>query len=601
MFGKNWQSSDPTERFQFLQRIILFLLFILQAVLLAFAASRQSPTRIEPAFLASGISHWEFGRFELYRVNPPLVRMVAALPVLAVGCQTDWSEFFDGPGARPEYAIGASFIEANGARTVDLIKYARWASIPFSILGAFVASRWSTELYGPFAGILTTTLFVIEPNLLAHGALITPDAACTAFGILAGYTFWRWLKRPSLTTVIAAGVSLGLALLSKMSWLILLPLWPALFVFWRWCGSRMRAPELVTNLNAIGLSSEQSSPVRCRLPGGFQLTAILGLGIYVVNLFYAFDGTGTALKEFDFVSTMLSGNEQPGEPGNRFRGSWLSELPSPVPKQYLLGFDTQKKDFEEFSGRSYLRGTWSDHGWWYYYIYGLFVKVPCGVLLIFVLGILSRWANMAQLRDEVVLMTPALVLLVLVSSQTEFNIHLRYVFPTLGFGLVFLGRAVSVGARWHSPRNLMIIVSTVWSASSMLYSYPHLISYFNETVGGAKYGHRHLMGSSLDWDQGTLHVVDRIIELGWKGPVKWETKNAKLAAAILEERRGIPTLESAEEKGTLSMCVYEADRFYDPERRPEYEEIVQCFPFGTVIVWKRNSLSGELKSAGSEK
>ena len=338
-----------------------------------------------------------------------------------------------------------------------------------------------------------------------------------------------------------------------------------------------------------------------QFPSGFQLAAILGLGIYVVNLFYAFDGTGTALKEFDFVSTMLSGNEQPGEPGNRFRGSWLSELPSPLPKQYLLGFDTQKKDFEEFSGRSYLRGTWSDHGWWYYYIYGLCVKVPCGVLLIFVLGILSRWANMAQLRDEVVLMTPALVLLVLVSSQTAFNIHLRYVFPTLGFGLVFLGRAVGVGARWHSPRNLMIIVSTVWSASSMLYSYPHLISYFNETVGGAKYGHRHLMGSSLDWDQGTLHVVDRIIELGWKGPVKWETKNARLAAAILEERRGIPTLESAEEKGTLSMCVYEADRFYDPERRPEYEEIVQCFPFGTVIVWKRNSLSGELKSAGSEK
>ena len=147
----------------------------------------------------------------------------------------------------------------------------------------------------------------------------------------------------------------------------------------------------------------------------------------------------------------------------------------------------------------------------------------------------------------------------------------------------------------------MIVVSTVWSASSMLYSYPHLISYFNETVGGAEYGHQHLLGSSLDWDQGTLYVVDRIIELGWKGRVKWETKNAKLAAAILEERRGFPTLEFADEKGALSMCVYEADRFYDPERRPEYEGVVQCFPFGTVIVWKKDSLSGKLKSAGGEK
>jgi hypothetical protein len=54
------------------------------------------------------------GRFELYRVNPPMVRMAAALPVLAVEFRTDWSAFREAPGARPAFAVGAGFIAANG-------------------------------------------------------------------------------------------------------------------------------------------------------------------------------------------------------------------------------------------------------------------------------------------------------------------------------------------------------------------------------------------------------------------------------------------------------------------------------------------------------
>jgi hypothetical protein len=71
-------------------RTIVFALMATQAGLLAYSATRHSPTHLGPAFLASGISHWQFGRFELYRVNPPLVRLLAALPTLAVGCKTDW-------------------------------------------------------------------------------------------------------------------------------------------------------------------------------------------------------------------------------------------------------------------------------------------------------------------------------------------------------------------------------------------------------------------------------------------------------------------------------------------------------------------------------
>jgi hypothetical protein len=270
------------------QRIAVTLLLATQAGLLAYSATRHSPTHLEPAFLASGISHWQFGRFELYRVNPPLVRMVAALPVLAVGCETDWTHFYEGPGSRAEFPLGEDFIKANGQASIPLFFYARWACIPFNLIGAYFAYRWAMELYGSFAaGFVTLILYVFEPNLLAHGELITPDGACTAFGILAGYTFWRWLKQPAWTRAAFAGGVLGLAELSKMSWLILFGLWPLLWLIWRWLEpkkveSQESSVESEQQPNADAIVP-QPSPLNPR-PTLPQLATILLLAVYLINL-----------------------------------------------------------------------------------------------------------------------------------------------------------------------------------------------------------------------------------------------------------------------------------------------------------------------------
>jgi len=167
------------------QMVSVLLLLVIQAGLLAYSATCHSPTHLEPAFLTAGICHWEFGRFELYRVNPPLPRMVAALPVWTLGCKTDWRRFTDAPGSRAEYAIGEDFLNANGPASIPLFIYARWACIPFSLLGGYFAYRWAGELYGKGAGLVTLFVWTFEPNLLAHAELMTPDCASWSFGILA--------------------------------------------------------------------------------------------------------------------------------------------------------------------------------------------------------------------------------------------------------------------------------------------------------------------------------------------------------------------------------------------------------------------------------
>lgn len=67
-----------------LQRLLLAVLLSSHIALLAWSAARHSATLNEPAHLVAGLSHWKFGRFDLYRVNPPLVRMVAAIPITIV-------------------------------------------------------------------------------------------------------------------------------------------------------------------------------------------------------------------------------------------------------------------------------------------------------------------------------------------------------------------------------------------------------------------------------------------------------------------------------------------------------------------------------------
>lgn len=68
-------------------RIVVVVLLLLHGAWLGWSATWQSPTLNEPGQLASGIAHWTFLRFEPACVNPPLIRMMAAIPAIVSGCQ----------------------------------------------------------------------------------------------------------------------------------------------------------------------------------------------------------------------------------------------------------------------------------------------------------------------------------------------------------------------------------------------------------------------------------------------------------------------------------------------------------------------------------
>jgi hypothetical protein len=334
------------------------------------------------------------------------------------------------------------------------------------------------------------------------------------------------------------------------------------------CGSNgLSQPD--ANRNAINTktsdvahSTGSQSGNAFQPPPFLQFLFIGFLAVYILNLGYGFDGTGTQLKRFDFVSMALSGEKQPlteggRYSGNRFRHCWIGELSIPLPKQYVLGADSQKRDLEEFHMESYLRGEWKKGGWWYYYAYGLFVKVPCGIVLLFALTLIARCLyppNLNSIRNEVVLVLPAAAILILVSSHTAFNIHLRYVFPSLGLGLVFAGGAVSFwGGRNIAATVLLYFVFSELVIDSVSHV-PHQISYFNHFVGGTRSGPQHLLGSSFDWGQDLMRIAAFLNREYPSTPVIWECPNDRLGDLLCRRQHGIGR--------NIVIRVIQADRYF---------------------------------------
>ncbi|MDO5553402.1 MAG: glycosyltransferase family 39 protein [Planctomycetia bacterium] len=472
-------------------RTVLALL-IIHIFLVVYSAWIHSPNPDEVAHLPCGMAIWRNGQFDLYAVNPPLVRLIAALPVLFTDAKLPHAT---AALPRPEFEFGNRFLELNKNDFRRYFFYARLACIPFTVLGGLLCFLWARELYGEVSGIAALTLWCFSPNIISWGSTICPDLAATSLGLLACYLFWKWLKYPTFSNMIYCGLALGACELSKMTWIILYALWPAVWLIWMVCS---------------GNSLKQYKET------GKSLLVILFLSLYILNTLYLYEGTFSTLGSYHFQSDFFARVQEK----NVF-GLNLRHLPLPVPASYVVGMDIQKFDFESGKMDSYLLGKWSkQQGWWYYYFVGMFVKVPTGTLLLLLLSFFfffSRVRNKGFCLDSAVLLLPALALFVFVSSQYGFSRHFRYVLPVLPFlfisaGVVFIPANCK---KWlYCPCFLLI-----WTAVSSITVFPHSFSYFNELTGGPKHGHQFLLDSSIDWQQDLYLLRAWQDENSRKGPL----------------------------------------------------------------------------------
>ena len=487
----------------------------------------ENPTVDEVIHLPAGITYWQTGKFRMYHHNPPLVKLLASLPVLSAHPVIDYSRSWwtSEPPNKAEFAH--EFMANNAGGYFELFSRARLLMPLFSIVGGLVVFFWSKTLYGAGGGVLSLALWVLCPNVLAHSRLVTTDMGATALGVLATYVFWLYLKRPSWKLACLAGITLGLAQLSKFSLIVLYGFWPLLAIV-----------RVATDAEFRGKWLKVLAHAGC----------VVGLSFLVIDMGYFFEGVGIPLGEYEFACQTLTrpvppGMRRPQSPDpllngawhfrvNRFRDTFLSKLPVPLPKHYMLGFDDQKLEAEGIPNKFfnfeltspngdavqgypvYLNGELRQKSWWYYYLLTLAYKVPEGTWLLVVTSVVvmlaSKRARGNGFDEFAVLFVPSFVLFVM-SIFTNINLGLRYVLPIFPYLFIATGKLVpwALGfAEFKKKRVAMAFlgICLTMTALATAFIHPHYLAYFNLVSGGPDQGARHLIDSNIDWGQDLVNL-----------------------------------------------------------------------------------------------
>lgn len=148
---------------------------------------------------------------------------------------------------------------------------------------------------------------------------------------------------------------------------------------------------------------------------------------------------------------------------------------------------------------NYLNGGFSAEPYRYYYVYAALIKTPIPLLILAPLG------TYALLRDPRWRITAVIVLLPIVTFAvaTSFdprNFGLRRLLPMVPFLILLAGQAVLLPLA-RGARIAVLGGLCAWQWVSVAAVAPHHLAYFNELVGGPRWGMYHLDGDNIDWGQ----------------------------------------------------------------------------------------------------
>lgn len=436
-------------------------------LLLADSARCLSATYDEVAYLRIAANWWRTGRQSeiSYMGSPLLFWKLQQLPTLWILDQTGHGGLVDNP------------VEQQ-ARLLPILRIgALWVWL--AALG--MTAYWARRVHGPRGMAFAAWLFVLSPNLLAHGALITMELPIVASSIVVAFLFWRFLETRSRRAFAGSAAACGVAFSCKFT-AILFP--PLLGILWLVSAWRRQEPDTV---------GARSAGRAARTIGRVALGMLLYL---VVLLLVDFLVTGGARLPL----SARSGQDHPTLQRVAARWPWLESwatrvLEMPLPEDWV-GFAWQSKH-QSSGGSSYLLGMRRINGWWYYYLVALAVKVPLGFWLLTLFWGLSRRGREVAGPVRFTLGFIALFLGVTAIASTR-NYGLRYLLPLSPLAIVTVSGIVEGGGR----RPCIALAALILQAVAVVSVHPNELTYFNALAGGRLNGRHILNDSNLDWGQG---------------------------------------------------------------------------------------------------
>lgn len=497
-----------------LTNLLALILLAIMFFMAVFSIKEDSLTMDELAHLPAGYSYLSQQDMRLNPEHPPLMKDLAALPLLFIeGIKfpseiKDWETDING-----QWGFGNNFLfKSNSDLTDKMIFWGRIPMILLLILLGFFVFKWARELFGNKAAILALFLYSFSPTFLAHGRLVTTDVAAAIGAVLAIYYFLKFLKTPTRKNIVIAGIAFAIAQLLKFSLILLFPFFIIIFFFW-----------VIFKVEREKIKQFFSYGVKTTL-----IFVVAFLLIWPVYQFHVLNLPTEKIKQYsqELLKSHPLNDILPKLPLNIENASeiisWMAERPVLKPWSYYTLGVFMITERAAGGHTTYFMGEVSASGWIQYFPIVYIIKEPLAfhiltliALLFFVYSIKRPfWRQTpSRLRNWIKAHFTEFVFLVWlltywgVSLSSNLNIGVRHLLPTFPFVYILVsgGIIVLLKAEKNLPFKLIkysiLIILILWQAVSVIRIYPHFLSYFNETVGGPNNGYIYTVNSNLDWGQ----------------------------------------------------------------------------------------------------
>jgi 4-amino-4-deoxy-L-arabinose transferase-like glycosyltransferase len=492
------------------------------AVLLVFAtvllvlAWKQSPDYDEHVMVAAGLSYIERGDARLNWEHPPLTKLLGGAGAKLAGVSGNYDS--DAWRYEREFDFASElYTRANPAHLHKLVFLPRIPMVIISVGLGVATYLWVASVSGGEAGLLALVLYCTCPLVLAWGVFVLNDVALAFFSLLTCWAAVATWRNPSVRLAVGLGLALGLAMMSKFSAVLLFPILVSLVAILSWQQRR------------------ELSAVRLRKLASAFLTAFVVAGAVVyVTYQYAYRN----MPPHQFVEVWQQRADVQGTARPAAQQAKMIRLKNalgrhPVAERvvapafyfatgvYTIAINTSRP--------SWILGRYYPEGRWFYFPVVALFKLPPGLLLIVVAGLVVFLARGRKWLQNPDVLAMALLLAIYTAGymRSQINIGMRYYVASVAVAIA-LGCTVLVpeirafSGRRRTAAAAFGTAAILQCAVAALLTYPFYIPYYNLFRG---HHPREFISSDANVDHGTYlpwlhqfeneHRVERLSLVGF--------------------------------------------------------------------------------------
>lgn len=418
------------------------------------SALRESLTFDEIVHIEEGYNAWQKHEFLIDTNNPPLIRELAVLPLLA-----GFQKYMD--SSQPNF-------QAFPARAVIILLGLLLGGAVY-LTGAIMFSRE--------AGIAALFFYVLDPNMLANSHYVTQDTGAALFYFL-GYMSLLWvMKVKTWQAFIVHGVCMGCMAVTKITTIPYYILADILIV------------PYILRTHVFTWFPEK----------WMQIFASISIFFLVIWSAYFFR-MNVIVAPGDARGRVSARLRAIGEARNN--GLLLGMLDflevQPVPlgdyiavvKNTLVRSSKPSDGF--FMGKPYTSMKW------YFMPVTALLKTPAILLIFSLFGLFTSSYVKKDRKKIAALVVPAGAVLV-VATLSGMQPFVRYILPMYPFMCILAGYGISRVKRM--PLRILVYMALIWNSVYVMSFFPHFISFTGELAGPRTDQYRHFIDSNYDWGQ----------------------------------------------------------------------------------------------------